>query len=214
MKFRFQLVLLSLVAAMSLGSCTTRYQNLLRDRDTQIRELNGRIASLTAENEDLNRRIVEERSKPAPQVQAQPAAFGSQQALQDELGADANVSYRDGRLRIGVEDKVTFDSGSDKLKSSANQVLNKVAQVLSRDFSDCRFYIEGHTDSDPIRKTKDKFSSNRHLSVMRADAVARYLMQQGVSEDRIVVVGYGQFDPVDKRVKEKNRRVEIVPVRE
>ncbi len=73
-----------------------------------------------------------------------------------------------------------------------------------------RILIEGHTDSDPIDKTKDKYRSNRHLSCERADAVARYLIQQGVSETAIVVVGFGQHDPRDSKQKARNRRVEIV----
>jgi outer membrane protein OmpA-like peptidoglycan-associated protein len=40
--------------------------------------------------------------------------------------------------------------------------------------------------------------------------VARYLTQQGVSEQDIVIVGYGQFKPRDPQQKAKNRRVEIV----
>jgi chemotaxis protein MotB len=48
---------------------------------------------------------------------------------------------------------------------------------------------------------------------MRADAVARYLIEQGIPEQRLVIVGYGQFDPRDPSAKERNRRVEIVPVR-
>jgi len=44
----------------------------------------------------------------------------------------------------------------------------------------------------------------------RADAVARYLIKQGVPESSIVTVGYGQFDPIDANKKTPNRRVEIV----
>ena len=74
-----------------------------------------------------------------------------------------------------------------------------------------RFYIEGHTDDDPIQKTKDKFRSNRHLSVERADSVARYLISQGVPESKIVIVGFGQYDPAAAaKNKAQNRRVEIV----
>lgn len=210
MQFRSILVVALLVSATLLSSCSARYQNLLRDRDQQIRELNGRVASLRAENEDLNRQL----QQPSAEPEAVSAAFSSQDALQDELGDQASISYRNGRLAIGVEDSVTFDSGSTELKKTAHGILNKIESVLLRDFTDCRYYIEGHTDSDPIRKTKNQFKSNRHLSVMRADAVASYLIKQGLPEDRIVVVGYGQFDPLDPKAKARNRRVEIVPVRD
>ncbi len=59
-----------------------------------------------------------------------------------------------------------------------------------------------------------KFVDNRDLSASRANAVARYLISQGVSESQIVIVGYGPLEPRDSKVKERNRRVEIVPVRQ
>ena len=121
-----------LAAAATLGSCTTRYQDLLRDRDAEIRELNGRVAALRAENEDLARQLGEARTQ--PEVQAQPAAFTGSEALQQELGDQANVGYRNGRLSIGVEDKVTFDSGSTKLKTTAHNVLQRIATVLTHHF--------------------------------------------------------------------------------
>ncbi|MBL9079836.1 MAG: OmpA family protein [Planctomycetes bacterium] len=200
------LVLLAALVSLTAG-CTTRYQDMLRERDERIRELSGDIARLRNENEELQRREL-----PTPQNAAAPREQGAGVIgqIQDEVGGDAVVSYRRGRISIGVEDSVTFDSGSTKLKGSANRVLDRVAQVLRSRFAGHRFYVEGHTDSDPIQKTKDRFRSNRHLSAERADSVAAYLIQQGVPEANIVVVGYGQFDPVDAKTKAKNRRVEIV----
>ena len=213
MQFRSFTLLVSLGALTLLGSCTTRYQDLLRDRDAQIRDLNGRVAALRAEKEELERQMTQERSTVAAPSQPENAALQSNE-LQKELGNEASISYRNGKLAIGVEDSVTFDSGSDRLKDSAHRILKKIAVVLKRDFESSRIYVEGHTDNDPIQKTKDKFTSNRHLSLMRADAVARYLIEQGVPENRIVVVGFGQYDPRDPKVKERNRRVEIVPARQ
>jgi flagellar motor protein MotB len=215
MRFRSFVMIVCLAALSLFGSCTTRYQDLLRDRDSQIRELNGRVAALQGEKADLERQLVSERATPKSTEPAQPenAAFRSSE-LQKELGNDATVSYHNGKMAIGVEDSVTFDSGSDKLKDSASKILNKIVTVLKRDFGSCKIYVEGHTDSDPIQKTKDKYLDNRELSAKRANAVARYLISQGVPEAQIVIVGYGQFDPRDPRVKERNRRVEIVPVRQ
>ena len=215
MKFRFAKTLVSLVALTLLGSCTTRYQDLLRDRDTEIRNLNGRVSALSAEKDDLERQLANQRATPSAPA-AENAAFDNTntEGLQKELGGDVTVDYRKGRLSIGVDDTVTFDSGSDRLKSSASSVLTKIVTVLRRDYGDCKIYVEGHTDTDPIVKTKGKYLDNRELSAKRANAVARFLAEQGVPEDHIVIVGYGQFDPRDSRSKERNRRVEIVPARQ
>ena len=130
--------------------------------------------------------------------------------LQDDLGSETNVRYSRGRLSIGVNNSVTFSSGSVELKSSSHRVLRNVADVLRSKFSGRRFFVEGHTDTDPIRKTKNRFSSNRDLAAERAEAVASYLIQQGVPESSIVIVGWGPFDPVKRGDKAANRRVEIV----
>jgi flagellar motor protein MotB len=213
MLFRKITAIVSIAALSLLGSCTSRYQDLLRDRDAQIRELNGRVASLRSEKEDLERQMNERKAAEASMPTKEPVDTSNQKDLQRELGDQVDVNYRNGRLSIGVEDTVTFDSGSDRLKSSSHAVLGKIASVLKRDFSDCKIFVEGHTDSDPIVKTKDKFVDNRDLSASRANAVARYLAEQGVPESRIVIVGYGQFDPKDPKSKQRNRRVEIVPTR-
>lgn len=215
MKFRFAKSLVSLVALTLLGSCTTRYQDLLRDRDAEIRNLNGKVAALSAEKDDLERQLANQpTTPPAPAGENADFVNPNTKGLQDELGVDVTVDYRKGRLSIGVDDTVTFDSGSDRLKDSASRVLKKIVTVLRRDYSDCKIYVEGHTDTDPIVKTKGKYLDNRELSAKRANAVARFLAEQGVPEESIVIVGYGQFDPRDKRSKERNRRVEIIPARQ
>ena len=207
MKFRKAFLILSLVAASMATSCTTRYQEMLRDRDDRIRALNGDIARLRGENEELQNRLAT-RPVEASTPRVEPNSLINE--LQKDLGGDADVSYRRGRISIGVNNRVTYDSGSTALKSTAHGVLRNVSSVLRSKFAGRRYYIEGHTDTDPIVKTKGKYSSNRDLSAKRADAVAQYLIEQGVPESAIVIVGYGQFDPLDRGNKASNRRVEIV----
>src|SRR5262249_57744854 len=64
MLFRKFTAIVSLAALSLLGSCTSQYQNLLRERDQEIRELNGRVASLRSEKEDLERQLTTERAAP------------------------------------------------------------------------------------------------------------------------------------------------------
>lgn len=204
------------IAAMSLGSCTARYQDLLRDRDAQIRELKGEVADLRATNADLERSEKAARDALEQQLALanQAPATGDLDRVKDDL-ADLDVRYSRGRLSIGIENTVTFGSGSVELKNSANQVLKRVADVLKRDFGNRWIYVEGHTDTDPIRKTKARFRSNRHLSAERADVVADFLVRQGgLDQKQVAVVGYGPNDPREAgsgdSSKAKNRRVEIV----
>jgi chemotaxis protein MotB len=205
MLIRKSILLLSLVIAASAASCTTRYQDMLRERDDRIRELSGDNARLRTENDELQRR-------PAAPVDAAatPKADDSSMLneINREIGDGATARYIKGKLSIGVDSAVTFNSGSTALLDTSHKVLKRVASVLKTQFAGKRFYIEGHTDTDPIQKSK--FNSNRHLSAMRADAVATFLIQQGVPASSIVIVGYGEHEPLDAKAKSANRRVEIV----
>lgn len=207
-----------LLLCLSSTGCATRYQQLLQDRDAEIRDLEGQVANLKSENAELARQ------KAAADARARDLTSGvaAESSSSDELARvrgdlpDLDVRYdRAGRISIGIENTVTFDSGSVQLKPDAGRVLQRVADVLMRDYPDRRIYVEGHTDTDPIRRTKGLYRSNRHLSVERADAVARYLVENGrLSESHIVVVGYGQHLPrapgSSASDKARNRRVEVV----
>lgn len=206
MSFRKSMLVLSLLVASFTTSCTTRYQEMLRDRDQRISELESQAARLRGENEELQRRSVT--PEPAATVKRENPSLAKE--VQDEVGDGVEVRYSKGRLSMGVDNSVTFDSGSTTLKDSSHRVLRNVANVMKERFAGRRFFIEGHTDTDPIAKTKDKYRDNVHLSMERADAVRRYLVQQGVPESAIAVVGYGQHEPRDGGRKERNRRVEIV----
>ncbi len=218
MKTRYLTAIVTCMALGSLTSCTARYQDLLRDRDAQIREYNARIAQLRAEHDDLTRKEQAARQR-ADGLQRRLDGMvvtpvienAALQSVQNDL-SDLDVRYNDrGRLSIGIESTVTFDSGSTELKTSAHDVLRRVAAVLRRDFSEFRIYVEGHTDTDPIVKTRSQFRSNRHLSSERADAVAAFLVAScDIPEDRIAVAGFGPFDPRIAGEKDRNRRVEIV----
>jgi chemotaxis protein MotB len=211
MLFHKSMLILSLVLSSLATGCTTRYQDMLRDRDERIRELSGQVAHLRGENDDLSRRSAAGATTQAVAAAAPRTESSSLVSdVQNEVGSDAEVGYSRGRLAIGVEDSVTFASGSTDLKDSSHKVLRSVASVLKSKFVGRRFYVEGHTDSDPIQKTKDKYDNNRHLSALRANAVASYLERQGVPANAIVVVGFGEHDPRDPGQKARNRRVQIV----
>ena len=204
MLFRKSMLVLSLLVASFTTSCTTRYQEMLRDRDARISELESQAARLRGENEELQRRSVT--PEPAATVKRENPSLVDD--VQKEVGDSVEVRYSKGRLSMGVDNSVTFDSGSTTLKDSSHRVLRNVANVMKERFAGRRFFIEGHTDTDPI--VKSKWRDNMQLSMERADAVRRYLVQQGVPESAIAVVGYGQHEPRDGGRKERNRRVEIV----
>jgi chemotaxis protein MotB len=71
--------------------------------------------------------------------------------------------------------------------------------------------VDGHTDVRPI--TGGQFKSNWGLSAARAIAVVQYLVAKGVSPQRLVAAGFGEFQPIDTATTEeaykRNRRIEF-----
>ena len=56
--------------------------------------------------------------------------------------------------------------------------------------------VDGHTDVRPIA-AGGVFKSNWDLSAARAISVVQYLVGKGVSPQRLVAAGFGEFQPID-----------------
>ena len=219
---------LLLAAAPALTSCVTEAQMRLaiEDRDREIStlrtdktELQERLSLLSYEKEDLRAKLEAAEAGLSSRLQV-PAAYDAADDSSSNLVAfpeleamGITTGQRAGETVISVPAEVSFGSGKASLSSSGRSALQAVAKRLKSEFPESsRYHIEGHTDSDPI--SKSKFGSNRELSIARAMAVLSYLVTEGrVPDDRFVVVGHGQYKPIapnTKSEKSRNRRVEIV----
>lgn len=101
--------------------------------------------------------------------------------------------------------RIDFQLGSDQMTGVGVSKAKIFAESLVLpELSSKRFMIEGHTDSLGTR------SSNLDLSRRRAQAVANYLVSQGVDRSRLEVKGSGFDAPIAGRSKADpaNRRVE------
>jgi outer membrane protein OmpA-like peptidoglycan-associated protein len=101
---------------------------------------------------------------------------------------------------------VYFESDKTNLIGSSYEALDSMASFLKKNPT-AKLVVEGHTDSTG---SKD---NNLMLSQSRADAVIEYLKQKGISEARLVSVGYGTTKPIatnnNLEGRAKNRRVEF-----
>ncbi len=137
----------------------------------------------------------------------QEAAMRAQ--LEDERRRNAIEVERikEDTLRLVLNDDVSFDSNSDKVKPSFHSSLNKVNQVLGH-YQNSRITIVGHTDS---KGTQDY---NQGLSERRAKAVQSYLAGGGVNTTRLNTEGRGELQPRDTNDtsagRSRNRRVELL----
>jgi len=214
---------LGLVAALLLIGPLTGCQDALKTRNSQLTlqnqelqaELNRAWAArdaAMAENQaliaELERLQAAQRAataQPAPAPLAN-AGFGGIE--------DTEVIRGRGTITVRVPGDVLFASGSADLRDPSRRTLQQIANVIKRDYPNNQVRIEGHSDSDPIRRTRNQWRDNYHLSEGRARSVRDYLASQGVSSGNLIIVGHGPdkaVAPNDTAAnKQKNRRVEIV----
>lgn len=118
-----------------------------------------------------------------------------QQTLQDiQLDKEVSVAQTDEGVTIVSKGTLFFDSGSSTMKESAATLMNKIADVLSKQAKDFRIIVEGHTDDSPIA-TKE-FPSNWELSAVRAGSVVRLLEGKGLSRKNLRPIGLADTEPI------------------
>jgi chemotaxis protein MotB len=107
-------------------------------------------------------------------------------------------------------DTILFDRGSADMRTEARFLLSRVGGLIAA--LPNAIEAEGHSDTLPIQSSQ--FPSNWELSVARATAVVRYLVEiQGVSPLRLAARGLGENKPLfpndPVQGEPRNRRVEI-----
>lgn len=130
-------------------------------------------------------------------------------------GTGVQVMEREGGgATLVIASDITFNPGQADLNRKAEATLGRVVRTLKETKGLGRIRVEGHTDSDPIRKSG--FKSNEELSLARATSVQHFLVAQGIDETVLDVAGYGDEKPTASNDtpagKARNRRVEIVLV--
>jgi outer membrane protein OmpA-like peptidoglycan-associated protein len=104
---------------------------------------------------------------------------------------------------------INFDFDSSAIGPASRPVLEEAAAIL-RQNPGVQVQVQGFTDSVGSPEY------NQALSVRRAEAVYRYLVNLGVDPRRLSVEGFGETRPIADNDtaagRAQNRRVELVPV--
>ena len=125
-----------------------------------------------------------------------------------------NVETKDGKVYVSMDNKLLFPSASWTVSKEGINAIKQLAQVLEKDQS-LKIMVEGHTDNDAYRGST-AVKDNWDLSVMRATAIVKLLLQHGPGIDpaRIEACGHGEFAPKvpndSPEHKAMNRRTEII----
>lgn len=143
----------------------------------------------------------------APAAAAQPAPPRPQPAATSPAATAPGI-VSDAPPAIGVGLPILFALDSDVLTPAAMELIDALAEVFTYNGTQ-KYIIEGHTD------ITGEAAHNKALSLKRAQAVVRYLVQRrGLKEDRFTIRGLGSSQlllPNDGR-NERNRRVQVLRV--
>jgi len=169
-----------------------------------------RVRELEAENAALRQMLSEQPAQPQ-----QPVKPILDQATRQKLEKTGITVQDTGEaLTLTLPNTILFASGSASLKKAAISAIDQSAAVIKTDLPNASVLVLGHTDDQPIRRTKHLWKSNYQLSLARAQAVANQLKKAGVSMAKVTVKGLGDTKPVASNKTRKgralNRRVEIV----
>jgi chemotaxis protein MotB len=116
------------------------------------------------------------------------------------------VGRGNGEVTVGIAGDVLFASGSATLRPEARASLDRVVANIRSQYPGKTIRVEGHTDTDPIRKSK--WETNERLSAERAMAVQAYLVSKGLDRKQVYSAAFADTRP--KGSKKDSRRVEIV----
>jgi chemotaxis protein MotB len=207
------LTLMTLVFVVTLLSGCTNWENKYKALDVEHQNLKGLFERERAEKgqlvqqvsvgeqtiEELQRQIAEQQKTPA-----EATGFGE--------GYDVAFDAAAGTVTVTLPNAILFSPGKALLKGATSTELDHIYSVLNDKYASKQVDVVGHTDADPIRKSKWK--DNWELSSQRALSVVRYLIDKGIAEDSIRAVGRGASQPIadnnSASGKAQNRRVEIV----
>lgn len=218
-----------------LNTCTVKLNDCLTERaaaTVRAKELEGRLADLRKTNEDLiqsSKDLTMLTSKGATNLEKSLESLREKDLkitrLQDALNKkdsvtlalvtslkrevgindpDIEINVVKGVVYISLSDKLLFRTGSYEISTRAREILGKVAKVINGK-PDFEAMVEGHTDNVPYRS--GVLLDNWDLSVKRATAIVRALQDLGISPNRLVAAGRGEYDPLVPNTTAENRAI-------
>lgn len=195
-----------------MRALTKRYDDLNKGYNSLQRNATAEVAGLNSDLADRDRRLRQLESSMRRQDSLMNALTSTvRNALIGFSPDELSVNMKNGKIYVSMSDKLLFQSGSDVVETKGQDALKKLAVVLFKN-PDIDIFVEGHTDSIPIKTAR--YKDNWDLSSARATSVIRLLASQGLDSRRLTASGRGEYYPVSSNStpegRQKNRRTEII----
>lgn len=202
--------------------------NSLRETNDQLTETNSGMLSIegaTVMSKNSKAKMNETLTKVDQSKLAEAKTLEDSVNLAVEYNLKKNITSQDGTeegdvtididktvVMISVSDKLLFPTGSYRINSKAEPLLQKLAEVINAEPS-LQVMIEGHTDPRTI--SNGVLEDNWDLSVKRATSIVRMLqLKYQVAPEKMIAAGRASYVPVvandTKENMALNRRTRIV----
>ena len=209
------------VLALAAGGCCQKeklriveLEDLYNEQSSQNAELRAQLA----EGKALEAALTDQLQITESDLAAARASLSSakssvvSQSSAHQPGAISEATLH--KVSIGTD--VLFDAGRATLTPAGKTALDGLIAKLKTSYPGYDVRVLGHTDNDPIVKTRKLWADNLDLSANRAMTVTRYFVEKGIPAKRIETVAMGEHHPVadnsKKAGKASNRRVEVLVV--
>lgn len=195
-----------LTAAMqSLHSELTRLRILLSEKQEQSKKDKIAIANLGKElNAALANKVQELqrfRSEFFGRLRTILEGRSDVKVVGDRFVFQSEVLFAPGQASINPEGQAQLGQIADAIMLIIADIPSDIPWILQ---------VEGHTDDIPV---SGFYTDNWDLSTERALSVVRFMVDRGVSSERLAATGYGEFQPIASSKtdadRQKNRRIEL-----
>ncbi len=171
--------------------------------------LTASCAKKTVVSEPTGAEVEEGKTAEQKEAQAEQEKLEKEKALEEQRLEEQRLKeYRQAKERFENRD-IHFDFDESVLTPAAQKILKEKAAWLKEN-RNITVMIEGHCDE---RGTTEY---NLALGERRAKSAKTFLMNLGISADRLTCISYGEEKPLDPRHNEeawaKNRRAHFVAI--
>lgn len=109
------------------------------------------------------------------------------------------------RHKAIILDSIGFNAGSMNIQMASDQQITAIIAILKQ-YPQIKVLVRGHADTEEA-------NTDAQLSLMRANALGIALVKAGVEQQRIIIMGMNNKEPIDttntEEGRKKNRRVDI-----
>ena len=207
-----KVVVMMLIGSVLLSSCVSskKYKDLVAEKDAmqakyeqKIQGLNDKLKTGEEKNAMLSQDLknIENDLTMANKAKMELQNLSDQKEMElnkikGEIAAafsvindsDLKIVQKFDKLYISMPNRVLYKKGVADLSKSGKEVVEGLAEIFKNN-PKMDILVEGHTDTDPVKRTKYLFKDNWGLSSSRAVNVVRELVKMGVPSKQLSASG-------------------------